>query len=77
MQISTLLNYIDVEVSGGNTILHISKNGAFTGGTFNAAAEDQRIVLDNVNLYTATGVASGNEALLMQTLIKNGTLIVD
>ncbi|WP_345478759.1 VCBS domain-containing protein, partial [Niveibacterium umoris] len=77
VEISNLLNYIDVQISGANTILHISKNGGFTGGTFNAAAEDQTITLQGVNLYTATGVTAGDESTLLKTLIKNGTLVVD
>ena len=75
--ISNLLNYIDINVSGSDTTLRISKTGGFTGGTYAAGAEDQRIVIEGVNLYTATGVTAGNESLLLQTLIKNGTLIVD
>ena len=77
VEISNLLNFIDVEVSGNDTIMHISKNGGFNNGTFNSGAEDQRIVLQGVNLYSTVGVAAGNETLLLQTLIKNGTLIVD
>ncbi|WP_172203783.1 S-layer family protein, partial [Niveibacterium sp. COAC-50] len=81
VEISNLLNYIDVEVTGSGatlaTVLHISKSGGFTGGTFNAGAEDQTIVLQGVNLYTATSVTAGDESTLLKTLIKNGTLIVD
>ncbi|WP_295006694.1 Calx-beta domain-containing protein, partial [uncultured Dechloromonas sp.] len=77
VEIDDLLTYIDVNVSGGNTELRISKTGGFSGGTYASGAEDQRIVLDGVNLYSATGVAAGDEATLLKTLIKNGTLIVD
>ncbi|QSI78358.1 VCBS domain-containing protein [Niveibacterium microcysteis] len=81
VEISNLLNYIDVEVTGSGatlaTVLHISKSGGFTGGTFSAGAEDQTIVLQGVNLYTATSVTAGDESTLLKTLIKNGTLIVD
>jgi Ca2+-binding RTX toxin-like protein len=77
IEISNLLNYIDIQVSGADTIFHISKNGGFIGGTLNTALEDQTIIFQNVNLYTATGVAAGNETALLQTLIRNGTLIVD
>ncbi|HCX80142.1 MAG TPA: hypothetical protein DHV01_00910, partial [Rhodoferax sp.] len=75
--IDNLLNFIDINVSGGNTTLRISKDGGFNGGTYASGAEDQRIIIEGVNLYTATGVAAGNEALLLQTLIKNGTLVID
>ena len=77
IEISNLLNYIDIQVSGNDTIFHISKNGGFIGGTLNTGVEDQTIVFQNVNLYTATGVTAGNETALLQTLIRNGTLIVD
>ena len=77
IEISNLLNYIDIQVSGNDTIFHISKNGGFAGGTLNTAVEDQTIVFQNVNLYTATGVTAGNETALLQTLIRNGTLVVD
>ncbi len=75
--ISNLLDYIDVEVSGGNTVLHISSTGGFSGGNFSSTAEDQRIVLENVDLYAATGVSMGDETRLLQTLIKSGTITVD
>jgi VCBS repeat-containing protein len=72
-----LLNYIDVSVSGGNTTLRISSTGGFSGGTYSAAAEDQRIVLTGVDLYAATGVTAGNEAELLRRMLSNGTLVVD
>jgi hypothetical protein len=73
----SLLNYIDVSVSGGNTTLRISSTGGFSGGTYSAAAEDQRIVLTGVDLYAATGVTAGNEAELLRRMLSNGTLVVD
>ena len=75
--ISNLLNFIDIQISGSDTILHISKSGSFTGAASDSLVEDQRIVLQGVNLYTDVSVTSGNETLLLQTLIRNGTLIVD
>ncbi len=87
--ISDLLKYINVEVTPASgstpvsTTLHISHEGKFDGtGTYTPGQEDQRIVLDGVNLYTATGVsASGapaaSETLLLQTLINKGTLVID
>ncbi|MBX9901281.1 MAG: VCBS domain-containing protein, partial [Burkholderiaceae bacterium] len=75
--IGNLANYIDVEISGTNTILHISSSGGFVNGVFNAAAEDQTIIFQNVNLYTATGTAAGQENTLLLNLLQRGTLIVD
>ncbi len=77
--IGNLLNYIDFNINGANTEIRISSTGGFTGatGTYNAAAEDQRIILQGVNLYTATGATAGNETDLLQRLLANGTLVVD
>jgi hypothetical protein len=75
VEISNLQNYIHVEISGTNTILHISSTGSFSG-TSNAG-EDQTITLNSVNLYTALGVTNGEDANLLKMLIRNGTLRVD
>ncbi len=75
--ISNLRDYLDFEVSDGNTLLHISSTGGFSGGSFNAANEDQRVVLNNLDLYAAAGVGAGDETRLLQTLIKSGTLTLD
>jgi hypothetical protein len=72
-----LLNYIDVSVSGGSTTLRISSTGGFTGGTYVAGVEDQRIVLTGVDLFATTGVGAGNEAELLRRMLSNGTLVVD
>ena len=75
--IGNLLNYLDVSVSGGDTTIRVSSTGGFTGGTYSSGAEDQRIVLTGVDLYAVTGAGAGNETALLQTLLRNGTLIVD
>ena len=75
--IGNLLNYLDITVSGGNTLIRISSTGGYTGGTYSLAATDQVIQLTGVNLFTASGGTGTNEALLLQRLIDNGTLIVD
>jgi Ca2+-binding RTX toxin-like protein len=75
VEISNLQNYIHIEISGSNTILHISSSGAFSG-TSNSG-EDQTITLSNVNLYTQLAVTNGDDATLLRTLLKNGTLVVD
>jgi VCBS repeat-containing protein len=75
--IGNLLNYIDISVSGGTTTLRISSTGGFSGGTYSAGAEDQRIVLTGTDLFTATGVGAGNEAELLRRMLANGTLVVD
>jgi VCBS repeat-containing protein len=75
--IGNLQNYIDITSSGGTTTLRISSTGGFTGGTYAAGAEDQRIVLTGTDLFTATGVGAGNEAELLRRMLANGTLVTD
>jgi VCBS repeat-containing protein len=75
--IGNLLDYLNVTVSGGTTTINVSSTGGFTGGAYAPGAEDQRIVLTGVDLYSATGSTAGNETQLLQALLKNGTLIVD
>ncbi len=75
--IGNLLNYLDININGANTEIRISSTGGFSGGTYAAGAEDQRIVLTGVNLYTATGAVAGDETDLLRRLLVNGSLIVD
>ena len=75
--IGNLLNYIDININGANTEIRISSAGGFTGGTYSAAQEDQRIILQGINLYTATGATAGNETDLLQRMLANGALVVD
>jgi VCBS repeat-containing protein len=79
-EIGNLLKYLDIttEVVGlqTNTVIHISSTGSFdAAGTYDPLVEDQRITLQGVNLFTDTGTST--ETALLQTLLKNGTLIVD
>ena len=62
-----------------NTILRISSTGGFTGGTYVAAAEDQRIVFQGVsNLGNSLGLgASATDAQIINDLINKGKLITD
>ena len=85
-QIGNLLKFIDFQVVGSDTIMHISSNALSTGGfngtnatatNFVTGQEDQRIIFTGVNLYTVTGATAGNETQLLQALLKNGTLVVD
>ncbi|MES2019540.1 MAG: VCBS domain-containing protein [Pseudomonadota bacterium] len=75
VEISDLTNYIHVEISGSNTILHINSSGGFSGAS--NSGEDQTITLTGVNLYSATSITSGDDANLLRMLIKMGTLRVD
>ncbi|SHH06626.1 VCBS domain-containing protein [Massilia sp. CF038] len=75
VEISNLQNFIHVEISGSNTILHINSTGGFSG-TSNTG-EDQTITLTGVNLYTQLGVTAGEDANLLKMLLKMGTLRID
>ena len=75
--IGNLLEYLNFQVAGGTTTINISSTGGFAGGNYIAGAEDQRIVLNGVNLYNVTGAANGNETDLLQRLLANGSLVVD
>ncbi|TCJ16325.1 retention module-containing protein [Parasulfuritortus cantonensis] len=70
--------YLDVTTDGaGNTVIRVSSTGGFTGGTYDAAAEDQRIVLQNVDLYDQYGVSHGQDAELIKVMLKQGGLVTD
>ncbi|OGB25028.1 MAG: hypothetical protein A3I66_03335 [Burkholderiales bacterium RIFCSPLOWO2_02_FULL_57_36] len=76
---ANLSNYLHFELSGGNTIVHISANGGFSGdshnvgGAFTGVAEDQRIILESVNLIGAFTT----DQQIIQDLLNNGKLIAD
>jgi Ca2+-binding RTX toxin-like protein len=73
----SILNYIDIEIQGSSTLIHISSTGDFTGGAYDATKEDAQIVLSNINLFTATKTATGNEAQLIGYLTQNNYLLID
>ncbi len=76
--VGDLENYLDFEVSGTTTTIHVSTTGAFTGGTYSAAAEDQTIVLQNVDLPSALGLTSGaTDAQIISAMLTQGKLVVD
>ncbi len=72
--LANLSNYIRVTIENGNTVLHISSNGGFSGG-YNAAAEDQTIVLQNVNLQSTYGTT--DSAQILANLVSSGNLAID
>jgi Ca2+-binding RTX toxin-like protein len=73
VEISNLLNYIDISVAGGTTTMRISSTGGMTGST----GQDQVIQFTGVNLYADSGVTAGDEATLLKTMIAAGKLIID
>ncbi len=70
----------DTTSSAGNTIIRISSNGGFTGGTYNAGAEDQRIILQGVDLRSAGAFglnAGASDSDIIQQLLQRGKLVTD
>ncbi|MDA8255323.1 MAG: type I secretion C-terminal target domain-containing protein [Betaproteobacteria bacterium] len=68
----TLDDYLHFEISGTDTIVHISTSGGFSGG-FNAALDDQLITLSGVDLVT--GFANDNA--IITDLLSKSKLITD
>ncbi|KAB2965617.1 type I secretion C-terminal target domain-containing protein, partial [Zoogloea sp.] len=73
--VGNLDSYLHFERSGTDTVVHISSNGGYTGGTFNAGATDQKIVLQGVDL-TNSGALS-NDTQIIQDLLTKGKLSAD
>ena len=60
--------------------MHISSSGGFAGGTYSAAAEDQRIVLQGVDVRSpgAFGLApSATDNDVIAQLLQRGKLVTD
>jgi Ca2+-binding RTX toxin-like protein len=79
---NTLENYLEFSFSASGTTptttIHVSSTGAFAGGTYNAANEDQTIVLSGVDLRASLGLAStASDADIIGKLLTQGKLIVD
>lgn len=77
-----LANYLHFEVSGSNTIIHISHTGGFgadshsVGGSYTSSAETQQIILEGVNLQTTYSGATTDQQIITQ-LLNNNKLITD
>jgi Ca2+-binding RTX toxin-like protein len=73
---ANISNFLDVttRTTAGvtSTEIRISNTGDFTGGTYLAGAENQRITLVGVNLLAGT-----NEADFLQSLITQNKVIID
>ncbi|MFZ2269731.1 MAG: type I secretion C-terminal target domain-containing protein, partial [Azonexus sp.] len=75
--IGNLANYLDITTSGSSTVIRVSSDGDFAGGNYRADAEDQRITLSGVNLYSSYGVSAGDDANLILKLLDSARLRVD
>ena len=75
---ATLDPYLDYNVNGGNTEIRISSSGGFTGGAYDLGAEDQRIVLQGVDIRAALGLGgAANDNQIIAELINRGKLVTD
>ncbi|WP_140627733.1 immunoglobulin-like domain-containing protein [Methylibium rhizosphaerae] len=71
-------NYIDIDYSGGNTVIRISSSGGFANGNYSASAQDQQIVLQGVDLRDQLGLGSSTtESQLLQELMHRGKLLTE
>ncbi|WP_310461073.1 Calx-beta domain-containing protein [Sphaerotilus sp.] len=78
----TLENYLEFSFAGSGsaatTTIHVSSTGAFAGGTYSSASEDQTIVLSGVDLRASLGLGStATDADIIGRLLTQGKLIVD
>ncbi|TAL19868.1 MAG: tandem-95 repeat protein, partial [Aquabacterium sp.] len=75
-----LQNYLDFDTTStpGSTIIRISSTGGFASGTYASGNEDQRIVLQGVDLRSAMGLAAAStDNQVIQELINRGKLLTD
>jgi len=72
-----LPQYLDIDVLSqpGSTVLHVSTSGGFKNGEFVPKAEDQRIVLEGVDLREALSLgADASEHQMLQELLNRHKL---
>ena len=81
---ATLDNYLHFEVSGGNTILHVSSTGVFgdnnvvgTPSSTVTSNEVQKIVFTGVDLTLSLSGASTTDQQVIQDLLTKGKLYTD
>ena len=76
--VGNLQNFLDFNVIGGNTEIRVSSGGQFAGGTYAAGSEDQRIVLQGVDIRSSLSLAAtATDAQIIQELLNRGKLIAD
>jgi Ca2+-binding RTX toxin-like protein len=75
---ATLDRYLDFDVVGGNTEIRVSSSGGFTGGNYVAGSEDQRIVLDGVDIRASLGLGgAATDTQIIAELIAQAKLVTD
>ena len=73
--IGNLASFLHFEKSGNDTMVHISSSGGFGSG-YTPAAEDQTVVLQDVDLYAFVG-SNATDQQIIQDLLTKGKLITD
>ncbi|MFC3115100.1 retention module-containing protein [Cellvibrio fontiphilus] len=77
-----LADYLHFEISGSNTVIHISHTGGFNGdshsvgSSFTSSATTQQIVLEGVNLQSLYSGATTDQQIITQ-MLNNNKLITD
>ena len=75
---TSLSHYLDINFSGGDTVIRVSSTGGFAGGVYAASAEDQEIVLKGVDLGVQLGLGAGaSEAALLNEMVSKGRLLTE
>jgi Ca2+-binding RTX toxin-like protein len=70
----------DTTSTPGSTIIHVSSTGLFAAGAFVAGTEDQRIVLQGIDLRAPAvfGLGAGaTDNAVIQQLLQRGALVID
>ncbi|MEO6409614.1 MAG: Calx-beta domain-containing protein, partial [Burkholderiaceae bacterium] len=75
---ASLSHYLDINFSGGDTVIRVSSTGGFAGGVYAASAEDQEIVLKGVDLGVQLGLGAGaSEAAMLNEMVSKGKLLTE
>ena len=76
-----LQNYLDFDTTSmpGSTVIRVSSTGGFTGGAYDAAVQDQTIVLSGIDLRgTLPGLNAGSsDNDVIRQLVDLGRLVTD
>jgi large repetitive protein len=67
-QPGNIANYLHFDLSGSDTVIHVSSSGGFSNG-YVASAEDETIILKGVDL---TAAGTQNDLQIIHTLLNNG-----
>ncbi len=73
-EIGNLAKYLHIDAASGNTTIHVSTQGEFSGASGVASLEDQTIVLQNIDL---TQGGTLNDQQMIVDLLKSGKLHTD